>query len=181
MPSPAAPSNRSNNISPPAAARRPAPCWPALSKPFNRITDKAAKQRWLSDRWKEIQGHERYLGPKSKILTDSCATTLAKLTRNKLATEPVLNQPVLAAIVSELRANVAGQRDPKSCKELSSRINAVAKQLKDPAQSSAWLQAMATVIKGREQFPAKNGKPQKDPCADTITKLISEASAGAKS
>lgn len=147
----------------------------------NRITDKNAKQRWLSERWKEIQGHERYLGPKSKILTDSCATTLAKLTRNKLAAETELNQPVLAVIVSELRTSVAGQRDPKSCKDLSGRINAVAKQLKDPAQSNAWLQAMATVIKGHEQFPAKNGKPQKDPCADTITKLITETSAGAKS
>jgi hypothetical protein len=147
----------------------------------NRITDKAAKQRWLSDRWKEIQGHERYLGTKSKILTDPCATTLAKLTRNKLAAETELNQPVLAAIVSELRASVAGPRDPKSCKELSARIAAVAKQLKDPAQSGAWLEAMAAVIKGREQFPAKNGKPQKDPCADTITQLIAGASAGSKS
>lgn len=147
----------------------------------NRITDKAAKQRWLSERWKEIQGHERYLGPKSKILTDTCATALAKLTRNKLAAETELNQPVLAAIVSELRTSVSGQRDPKSCKELSGRISSVAKQLKDPAQSNAWLQAMASVIKGREEFPAKNGKPQKDPCADTITKLITETSAGAKS
>lgn len=147
----------------------------------NRITEKNAKQRWLSERWKEIQGRERYLGPKSKILTDTCAVTLAKLTRNKLPDEPELNQPVLAGIVSELRTSVAGPRDPKSCKELSGRIAAVAKQLKDPAQSGAWLEAMATVLKGREQFQVKNGKPQKDPCADTITKLLAEASAGAKS
>ncbi|MBP7948805.1 MAG: hypothetical protein KA004_04050 [Verrucomicrobiales bacterium] len=151
-----------------------------LSAVSSRISDKKQKQSWLAERWREIQGRENFLGSKSKILTDPCASTLAKLTRNKLPDATVLIQPVLDAVLAELKASVAGSRDPKACKDLAGRIGAVARQLKDAAQSAAWLQAMASTVKGREQFPGKNGKPQNDPCADTIAKLLVQTTAAAK-
>lgn len=143
-----------------------------LSAVASRIKEKDAKQRWLSERWKEIQGHENYLGVKTRIVTDDSASTLAKLTRNKLASPTALNQPILDTIHNELKSLVAGSRDPKSCKAISDRIGAVAKQVKDAPQSTTWLQAMAQTMKGREQYQAQNGKPQLDPTAATINKLL---------
>jgi hypothetical protein len=142
-----------------------------------RITDKKLRDQWTQLLWTEIQGHENYLDSKYKILTDDTATALAKLNRAKLGSETELNQPLLVQVLNDLRARVAGQRDPKTCKEFANRIAAVAKQIKDPAQSKAWLKAMFKTIDGRGQYQTADGKPQKDPAADTIAKLLATASA----
>ena len=144
----------------------------------NRIAEKKLRSQWTERLWKEIQGRENYFGPKHKILIDDSATALAKLNRGKLAPEPQRIQPLLDGVVIELKSHVAGERDPKSCKEFSNRIGAVAKQIKDPGQSKAWLEALSKSIAGRAQYQAKNGKPQTDPSAATIARLLVASSAG---
>jgi hypothetical protein len=138
----------------------------------NRIADKKQRTQWTSQLWQEIQGRENYFGAKHKILIDESAAALAKLSRGKLAPEPQRIQPLLDTVVSDLKSHVAGEREPKSCKEFANRISAVAKQIKDPAQSKAWLEVMSETIAGREQYQAKNGKPQVDPSAAAIAQLL---------
>ncbi|HEX7261207.1 MAG TPA: hypothetical protein VF258_05275, partial [Luteolibacter sp.] len=142
-----------------------------------RITDKKLRDQWTQHLWLEMQGHENYFDPKHKILTDDSATALAKLNRTKLASETERNQPLLVQVLNDLRVRIDGQRDPKTCKEFANRITTVAKQIKDPAQSKAWLEAMAKTISGREQYPTAKGKPEKDPAAETIAKLLAAATA----
>lgn len=144
----------------------------------NRIADKKRRTEWASGLGKEIQGHENYFGPKNKILIDDTASALAKLSRGKLAPEPQRVQPLLDSVAGDLKTHIAGERDPKTCKEFANRITTIAKQIKDPAQSKAWLEALSKTIAGREQYQAKNGKPQTDPSAATITQLLAALSAG---
>lgn len=158
-----------------ATARTPESCQMmagTIHAVASRIPDKKSRSAWTQALWREIQGRESYLGPKDKILTDDTASALARLNRAKLAPENERVEPLLAHVLNDFRSHVAGPRDPKACKKFASRIERVAKQLKDPAQSKAWLDALSKTIAGREQYPAKNGKPQKDPSADTITKLL---------
>ncbi|MCP5533604.1 MAG: hypothetical protein H7A49_16045 [Akkermansiaceae bacterium] len=138
----------------------------------DRIENKNQRKQWAAERWEEIQGHENYLDPRDKILTDDCARILAKMNRAKLAAATELNEPVLVAVLDDFRRHVAGERSPKSCKQQAKRIGAVAKQLKDSAQAKAWLGGMAKAIDGRETYQTKNGKPQKDPAAETIARLM---------
>jgi hypothetical protein len=146
-----------------------------------RIDDKKIRSRWTSQLWEEIRGRENYFGPKHKILIDDSAAALAKLSRVKLLPEPQRIQPLLDTVINDLKSHVAGERQPKSCKEFANRITAVAKQIKDPAQSMAWLEAMSKAIAGREQYPVKNGKPQQDPSAAAITQLLAASAAAGKS
>jgi hypothetical protein len=146
-----------------------------------RIDDKKIRSRWTSQLWEEIQGRENYFGPKHQILSDDSATALAKLSGVKLLPEAQRIQPLLDTVTNDLKSHVAGERRPQSCKEFANRITAVAKQIKDPAQSKAWLESMSQAIAGREQYPVKNGKPQQDPSAAAITRLLAASAAAGKS
>jgi len=143
-----------------------------------RIADKKLRSQWVSGLWTQIQGHENYFGPKNKILIDDTATALAKLGRGKLAPEPQRVQPLLDSVAGDLKTHIAGERDPKTCKEFANRITTIAKQIKEPAQSKAWLETLSKTIAGREKYQAKNGKPQVDPSAAAIAQLLAASSAG---
>lgn len=153
----------------------------AITAVANRIADKKLRSKWTSQLWEEIQGRENYFGPKHKILIDDSATALAKLSRLKLSPEPQRIQPLLDTVVRDLKSHVNGERRPQSCKEFANRITAVAKQIKDPAQSKAWLETMSQAIAGREQYPAMNGKAQQDPSAAVIKQLLAASAAARKS
>jgi hypothetical protein len=146
-----------------------------------KITDKAQKTDWVSGRWTEIQGHEVYFNKKEKITVDSAAIALAKLTRQKLADPAVLDKPLLDQVTAQLKANVAGQREMTTCKQIAGEINSVAKEDPDASEVHSWLQSLSAILAGHETFtPAnakRNAKPVRDPCVDMIAQHLASASA----
>jgi len=81
---------------------------------------------------------------------------------------------------SAFEKHLASARTEPACRMMADTITAVAKQIKDPAQSKTWLEAMSQAIAGREQYSVKNGKTQQDPSAAAIKQLLA-ASAAVKS
>lgn len=150
----------------------------------NKISDKGQKAQWVGARWLEIQGHEAFFAPKGKITTDAAAPVLARLNGKKLAADAALTQPLLNLVTVELKAALAGAREPNSCRQLAGEITAVVQQLANPAQARPWLENLARLIAGHEQFvpknARKNAKLQRDPCADTIAQLLASSTAAKK-
>lgn len=133
---------------------------------------KKARVQWARGCYAHARGHENYLSAKNKILTDDAVAMAAKLAGDKLVPEPQREQPVLDQVAGELKSRVDGDRDPKSCAAFAARITTVAKQIKDPARQRQWLEGLAAVIAGKEEYKHKNGKTQRDPCSTTITGLL---------
>ncbi|MCX7006643.1 MAG: hypothetical protein NTY53_05235 [Kiritimatiellaeota bacterium] len=148
----------------------------ALVAAASKITDKPQKTQWAAARWQEIQGRELYFDHRGKIITDAAASALAKLNGKKLPAIAALTQPLLNQVAGELRTSINGAREPKTCRQLAAEISAVANELANTAQARLWLKGLAQIIAGHEQFTPKNAKknakPQRDPCADTITQLL---------
>jgi hypothetical protein len=71
-----------------------------------------------------------------------------------------------------LKTRVTGTRDAKEAKRFAATLTTVAGQLKDPAQTRAWLDKLAAIIKGHEEFPAGRDKSQRDPTEDAIANLL---------
>ena len=134
--------------------------------------DKKQRAQWAKDMFGLAAGRECYAGAKDKIQTDAAVLAVAKLGGKKLPAENQMIQPVLDAVTAELKARVAGDRDPKSATAFAARITRLAGQIKDPAQASQWLGQLATVITGKEEYKSKNGKSQRDPAAEVIAKLL---------
>ena len=122
--------------------------------------------------WAVNFGLQSYLGAKDKLLVDPAIAALAKLCAQKLRPETELHQPVLDQLTVALKTRVTGSRDPKEAKRFAATLTAVASQLKDPAQTRAWLGKLAATIKGHEEFSAGRGKSQRDPTADAIANLL---------
>lgn len=138
----------------------------------SRIEGKPQRAAWLKARRHEIEGHENFLGAKNKIITDACATFLAKATKHNLRDETARAQPVLDQVTSDFFAHVAGPRNNRSCQDMANRIQTIQKQLKDPKQARTWLSGLATAIKGKENFAGPKGKVSADPSARTIRDLL---------
>ena len=147
-----------------------------------KISDKPQKLQWVSARWQEMQGHELFFNPKGNIITDATAPALAKLNGKKLAAAAALAQPLMNVVAAELKTSVAGAREPKTCRQIAAEISAVVTELANPTQTRPWLEALAKIIAGHEQFTPKNAKknakPQRDPCADTIAQLRAASTGG---
>lgn len=142
----------------------------AINAAAERIADKKKRRDWALECWQDVQGHECFL-VKGAITPDPTVAALAKLSGQKPQADAQQYQPVLNQIVTQLKTDIAGGRTPKGCTQLAHTIDSVAKQLTDAAQRQKWLEELAQVIKGKEEFTVKNGKPQHDPCADTIKNL----------
>ena len=78
---------------------------------------------------------------------------------------------VMDRVKKELKANVKGQRTPELCELISAEIAAVAGRIEDPTQRTQWLDGLAKITAGHEEYQ-NAGKPQHDPCADTIGRLL---------
>lgn len=143
-----------------------------MSAVGNCITDKKKRHQWGQEKMTELAGHECFLGPKNKIVTDACLPVLAKLSGVKPAAENVLYQPVLDQVAAALKQSIAGTRDPKSCKQLADRITSVAGQIKDAALKSRWIDGLSQTIKGHQTYQPVKGPSQMDPCAQAIEKLL---------
>jgi hypothetical protein len=146
-----------------------------------KISDKNQKALWVTARWQEIQGHELYFDRHGKIQTDPTATALAKLNRKKVAAVATLLPQLFTQVAARLKASVAGPREAKACRQLANEISAVAHEILNPIQARTWLASLAQIMAGHEQFTPqnarKNAKPQRDPCADTITQLLAALNA----
>ncbi len=149
-----------------------------LTAVASRIPDTKIREKWVMERWREIKGHGSYLGKKDKITIDACATALAKLGRQKLPPEVELIQPVLDELVRNLAERIKTGREPKDCIAFEKRMVAVNAQIKEPAQSAAWLQSLSRTIAGHENYQGAKGRKLTDVCAVTITRLLAESSAG---
>jgi hypothetical protein len=153
----------------------------ALTAADGKIADKKRRKQWAADRWKEIQGKEKYLGHKNAITTDKSVAVLAKLASGKPRAEEEQIQSLLDEIAARLKKEVSSSRNPQDCKQLAAAIAAVAGQLKDAQQKQRWLDVLARTIAGKETYrvaAAKKGaKPQRDPCADTIKQLRAQGQA----
>lgn len=142
-----------------------------LTAVATRITDRKQRVKWAKECLAAMSGRESFLGPKNRIVTDPCVPALAKLSGTKVPPVPELQQPVLDQTTEELRRSVAGERTPKSCKQLADRIKALGGQVKEPDRLRKWAETMTTIIKGREVYQAKKGGRQTDPCAGVVATL----------
>jgi hypothetical protein len=151
-----------------------------LESAAKTIPDKTERTQWVQSRWSEIQGHEAYFGKGKKIAIDDSAKVLARLAHAKLPAAGVLDKPLLEQVTAQLQTSIAGDRDMKTCRQIAGEISAVAKQNPDSAEVHSWLENLATMINGHETFTAKNarraGRVQRDPCADTIAKVLATGS-----
>lgn len=138
-----------------------------------KIPRSDARKQWLAARWRETQSHERYLGPKHKLLTDVCAARLAKLNRTKLPDDTTLNRPLLATLGKNFTTYLSSARTPATSKEMSGTIKAVAGQIKDSAQRQDWLAGLSTALAGKENYQHK-GKSVADSCVSIVSSLLVE-------
>jgi hypothetical protein len=158
-----------------ASARTDASCQTmaaAVTALTTRMPDIKLRTRWTTECWKTVAGRECYLGAKDKLLVDPAVAALAKLCAQKLRPEAELHQPVLDQLTVALKTRVTGTRDAKEAKRFAATLTTVAGQLKDPAQTRAWLDKLAAIIKGHEEFPAGRDKSQRDPTEDAIANLL---------
>lgn len=141
-----------------------------------KIADKKERAVWAVARWQEIQGHELYLGRRNKITADKSLAVLGKLAGKKARPEAEQQQSLLDQLAVRFQESLAAPRTAQSCKAQAALITDVAGQLKDEALKRAWLTTLAKAIEGKETYePAdakKNPKSQRDPCADTLAKLL---------
>ena len=70
----------------------------------------------------------------------------------------------------------ASKENDVACKAMADTLKAVADRIKDKKQKREWLEALSTVITGKETFKptnaSNNAKPTRDPCADTIKQIL---------
>ncbi len=155
----------------------------AIKAAAGRLQDKKQRREWAAAQLAVMRGNEAYLGKKDRITTDEAAVELAKLAGAKLPKDADLVQPLLDRLAAALAESAAAgdARTPKGCAALAKRLETVAGQVADSAQKRRWLETLSQGISGYEAFtPGGGGKkaaPRRDPCADTIQRLL--ASAGA--
>ena len=146
------------------------------------IKDRNERVKCALTLWGQAQGHEKYFGHRYRVSTNAAVRLLARLSRQKMLPEAKLMEPLLSQVEAEFRESVAGERDMKSCRQLAAKIQAAANALKDQEQKRRWLQGLSKVIAGRETFKPrrarKGAKPLRDPCAETIRKLLASLSPG---
>lgn len=146
------------------------------------IKDRKQRVQWALTLWRQAQGHEKYFGHRYRVSTNASVPLLARLSRQKMLPEAKLMQPLLNQVTGELKESVAGERDIKDCRRLAGKIWAAGNALKDQEQKRQWLEGLSKVIAGRETFKprgaAKGAKALRDPCAETIRKLLASLSSG---
>ena len=145
------------------------------------IKDGKQRVQWASTLWEQAQGHEKYFGHKYRVATNAAVPLLAKLSKQKMPPEAKLMQPLLDQVAGDLKASLAGERDIKACRDLAGKIGAAGNALKDQEQKRQWLAGLSKLIAGRETFTPRGAKKKakalRDPCAQTITKLLAPLSA----
>ena len=137
--------------------------------------DAKARKEWAQARWAELQGHEKYAGRKGAITTDRCVGVLAKLAGRRPRGEVEQLASYLDELAANFRRDLNGARTAQGCKAWSGTISATAKQLKSAEQAKAWLESLAAMLAGREEYPVTvrgRERAQRDPCADTIRQLL---------
>jgi hypothetical protein len=141
-----------------------------------RIADRKLREQWALARWQELQGRELYL-EKNAVRTDAALPVLAKLARQKPADAARQLQPLLDTLRQDFEKHVSSARTPAACKRFADAITSVARQIKDPAQSRAWAESLAALIRGKETYTLPNKKQQADPSAAAIATLRAKAAA----
>lgn len=140
------------------------------------IKDGQKRKEWALCLWKQGQGHEKYFGHNYRLATHPALPLLARLSGQKMASEPQLIRPVLERVAAELKTSVADERNIEDCRVLAAKIKAVGDSLKDPDQKRSWLEGLSETIAGNETFrPAssrKDAQPTRDPCADAIEQSL---------
>ncbi|MEO5716356.1 MAG: hypothetical protein ABIT37_22945 [Luteolibacter sp.] len=147
-----------------------------LNAVAGQIADKKLRDQWALARWQELQGHETYL-EKTTVRTDTSMTALAKLAGQKPDAESKRLQPLLNTLGRDFQKHVAGVRTPATCNQFAGTIGSVARQIKDPVQSRAWIEGLGGVIRGKESYTLPNKKQQADPSAAVIAKLLQPVAA----
>lgn len=143
-----------------------------------QISDKTQRAQWAQARWEQIQGKEAYfITPRGKftLRTDVCVATLAKLAGKKPRPETEQLQPLLDTVTARLKTQLAAPRTPQVCTALAGQISGAASTVKDTTQKRLWLESLAKLLEGKEQYEFTGGKKtqtQRDACADTVKKLL---------
>lgn len=148
-----------------------------------RIPDRKKRREWASICWPLVRGHECFLGHRSAVTLDPAAAALARLAGQKLPPQTEQVQPLLDFVAAQLKTDVANGRSPKPAAQLAQRIKALAAQVNDAEQKRKWLEELAAVMRGHEEYtppqppaskkrPAQPPKPLRDPCADVIRDLL---------
>lgn len=142
----------------------------------DRIADKNQRKQWALKLRQQQSGYEKYFGQKYALATEPSAALLARLSGQKLPSEPEMMEPLMKRLNAELAASITTERDLAQCRDLSARIAATSKAVVDRNQLRSWLEGMAQAIAGHESFEIKDAKkgtrPQRDPCADTLKQLL---------
>jgi hypothetical protein len=168
------------------ANRTPASCATLvalLNTTAAKIEDPEKKTKWAKELYQRCVGQENYFGEKDAITLDPAIEALATLAGEKVRSEDERMKSTLEQLLRCLQMSVSGRRDPEFCKLLAGRLAATGEQIKDEPLKRQWITALARTINGREFFitaPGKNAKPQRDPCADAIFKLLNPPPAGSK-
>ncbi len=142
------------------------------------IKNKDAKKAWGQRLLKRAYNNEKYFDSKYRLVTDPSVVEAARLAGKKFDDEQALVKPVLYNLAVQLENSVCGVRTAKSCKDLSQKINGAfnVATKNDSAYAQEWLMQMQNIIQGKESYiPAdvkKRAKQQRDPCAETIKKLL---------
>lgn len=148
----------------------------------DRISDKVQRKQWALKLRQQQNGYEKYFANKYQVVTDPSAPVLARLSAQKLPSEAEMLQPLMTRLNAELVASIAGERNLQQCRDLSARIAATAAVAADRQQSRRWLDEMSKAMAGHEIFMPRDvhpgSKPQRDPCADVIAKLLAGMAEG---
>jgi hypothetical protein len=147
-----------------------------LAAVAGKIAGKKERAAWAVARWQELQGRELYLGRRNKITADKSLAVLGKLAGKKSRPEAEQQHSLLDQLAARFQESLTAPRTAQSCRTQAAQISDVAGQLKDKAVKHAWLAGLAKAIEGKETYvPAdveKNPKSRRDPCADTLAKLL---------
>ena len=146
-----------------------------------QISDRKERAAWALVLWQEIQGREKFLstmgrrGSRVVITTDPSLHALARLVGRKPRPDVEQTQSLVPPLVGQMKAYVSAPREPSACNRMAAFITATAAGFAAyPEQRAAWLDGIAGVIAGHEQFEFKaKGKivKQQDPCVDVIAEL----------
>ncbi|MDD2600325.1 MAG: hypothetical protein PHO37_14050 [Kiritimatiellae bacterium] len=134
------------------------------------IIDDNSRKKWAAALLRKAEGREKYFGNQYRVATDPAVVMLAEISGKGLPPERELMAPVLKIVSAELSTLVAQRRTLKACQPMAAKIQSVADSLKDDKLKSEWIESLAAVMKGAEDFKEK-GATVRDPCATVVAKL----------
>ncbi len=148
-----------------------------------QIEDKPKRDAWLKKLAAIMKGNESYLTLVAvkesqgqfpeKIMDDETDKTIVELLNGVREPETKRIEKSLRQATLLFKMQVGGRRSGGSCAHMAKLVPALAGQIRDEAQKTAWVKDLCRIIYHREEYQTTaNGPRYRDPTADVLYKLF---------